>query len=171
MAGAPPERPRDEAVALIAKIIQDLHIAMLVTRSAASGNLHARPMAVQADGFDGTLYFFTEKTTQKMDDIASDPIVNVSFASSAENSYVSLCGTATIDDDRAKIEALWNPFVQAWYPDGPSDPNVTLLRVDVDGAEFWDGSSSKLVMGARLVKALLTGTEAGDAGRTGTVSF
>ena len=48
-----------------------------------------------------------------------------------------MAGRATHVDDRALVKEMWNPVVEAWFPDGAEDPDVLLLRVDADSAEYW----------------------------------
>jgi general stress protein 26 len=62
--------------------------------------------------------------------------------------------------DRAKIEELWNPVHQAWFPEGLDDPSLCLLKVSVEQAEYWEGTSSTLVQLFGMVKAIATGQEA-----------
>jgi general stress protein 26 len=57
--------------------------------------------------------------------------------------------------DRAKIEELWNTFAEAWFPDGPDDPNLALLRVDVDKAQLWEDRKPKLLQLAEVAVALV----------------
>ena len=167
----PPPLPRAEAIEKIADLLGDFRTAMLTLHSRETGNLHARPMALQEERFDGTLYFITQKDTEKVGDLHADGHANVSFTSTEKNAYLSLTGTARTVDDREKLRALWNPFVEAWYPDGPDDPSLTLVAVDVEGAEYWDGPSSKIVMMARMAKAFVTGTTADDAGENRTMNL
>lgn len=163
--------PREEAIEKIADLLGNFRTAMLTLHSRETGNLHARPMALQQERFDGSLYFFTRKETEKVGDLQADAHANVTMSSTEKNSYLSLNGTARTLDDRAKIEALWNPFAEAWYPDGKDDPSLTLLVVDVEGAEYWDGPSSKVVMMARMAKALVTNTSADDSGENRTMAL
>jgi hypothetical protein len=46
---------------------------------------------------------------------------------------------------------------RAWFPDGLDDPDLALLKVTVEQAEYWDSSSSMMVHLAGFVKALATG--------------
>ena len=44
-----------------------------------------------------------------------------------------------------------------WWPDGPRDSNVRVLRLEPVNAELWDGPASKLVAAYEFAKARLTG--------------
>ena len=57
----------------------------------------------------------------------------------------------------AKIKELWNPIFKVWFPQGLEDPDLALLKINVEQAEYWDVPSSKLVTLVGFVKALTTG--------------
>ena len=69
-------------------------------------------------------------------------------------------GAAQLVRDRARIKELWNPFYTAWFPEGIDDPDVALLRVEVDSAEYWEGRSSTVAHIIGLAKVALTGKPA-----------
>ena len=139
-------------------LIKDINIAMLTTID--EGVLRSRPMATQEADFEGELWFFTSKQTHKAEEIVKDNRVNVSYSEPEDNRYVSLSGTAELVDDRAKIEELWSAVYLAWFPKGLEDPNLTLLKVSVEQAEYWDSASSSLVTAFGLLKSLVTGERA-----------
>jgi general stress protein 26 len=140
----------------IRDLIKGIRFAMLTTVD-ADGSLRSRPMAAQEMELDGDLWFFTGASSHKVGEVERDHRVNVSFAAPDDNTYVSVSGTARLVRDKAKAEELWNPFVKAWFPKGLDDPDLALLRVEVEKAEYWDAPSSKMVQLYGLVKATLTG--------------
>ena len=117
---------------------------MLTTQS-ARGRLHSRPMATQEAEFDGTLWFFTRAGSDKIQDIREQPQVNVSYASPEGHHYVSCSGRASLVQDQDKMTELWNPNYRAWFPRGLDDPELALLRIDVETAEHWDMLSASMV--------------------------
>jgi len=52
----------------------------------------------------------------------------------------------------------------AWFPGGPEDPSLGLLRVKVQRGDYWDVESSKLVQFFSLAKATLTKTPPTETG-------
>jgi general stress protein 26 len=144
-------------------LIKGIRIAMLTTMD-EDGSLRSRPMATQKTEFDGEVWFFTEAGSAKTGEIAKDRRVNVSYADPDSQHYVSLSGTAQTLIDTAKAKELWSPAVKAWFPDGPDDPKLALLRVRVEKAEYWDSPSAKMVQLAGFVKALVTGERLDYAG-------
>ncbi len=152
------ENKREESIKRLNDLIKEVEIAMLTTID--KGALRSRPMATQQTEFDGDLWFFTSSETHKTDEIEKDNRVNVSYALPSDNTYISVSGKAEIVKDRAKIEELWNPIYKAWFPDGLDDPNIILLKIEVEQAEYWDSSSSTVVQIYGFLKALATGERA-----------
>ena len=140
----------------LGELIQDIGIAMLTTVD-DDGTLRSRPMQTQDDEFDGDLWFFTGASSHKVLEVQQEARVNVSYAAPDKNRYVSVSGTASLVRDKTKIDALWNPALKAWFPDGKDDPEVALLKVSVEQAEYWDTPSSKVVHLVGFVKAVATG--------------
>lgn len=147
-----------ESIEKLNELIKDIKIAMLTTNDA--NVLRSRPMATQEAEFNGELWFFTSKQTHKAEEIAKDNRVNVSYSEPADNRFVSMSGTAELVDERVKIEELWNPVDQAWFPKGLDDPNIVLLKITVEQAEYRDATSSSLVEASGLLKSLVTGKRA-----------
>jgi len=159
---------REEAIVKLKDLIEDIDFAMLTTVN--GGQLRSRPMSTQEFDFDGDLWFFTSDNTHKVDEIERDNRVNVAYAKPEDNVYISVSGKAQLVKDREKIEELWNPILKAWFPKGLDDPTLSLLKVSVEEAEYWDSPSSTIVQLVGFVKALVTGKPA-DGGDHGKVNL
>lgn len=133
----------DENLRNLAGLIKEIGVCMLTTVE-QDGTLRSRPMAIQETDFDGTLWFLTDSKTAKVYEIGRENHVNLSFSHPGNQKYVSLSGKAQLVHDRAKAEELWTSQHKAWFPQGLDDPNLALIRVDADKAEFWDSPSSKV---------------------------
>ena len=153
----------------VADLIKDVRVAFLTT-VAADGKLHARPMGCLSHRFDGTLWFFTRAESEKVDEVVRDRDVAVTYQNTSGNDYVAVAGKATVVRDRAKAKELWNPILKAWFPDGLDDPQLELLRIDVQTASWWDGPASKFVRLYEYAKAIATHTTA-KMGDQGTVNL
>ncbi len=150
-------------------LIREARVVMLTTE-APDGTLRSRPMAVLQDRLDdGCLWFFTERHSGKTDEVRQEHQVCVAYASPEKESYLSISGTAEVVDDRRKAEQLWRPAARAYFPRGPQDPALTLLRVRVETAEYWDGASSRMVQLIKFARAILTGTQP-DLGEHGKLT-
>ena len=144
----------DEGARKVAELLSEAHIAMLTTR-APDGTLMSRPMALQEVEFDGDLWFFTDRESHAVTHVTADPQVNVAVAGSA--SWVSLTGGATVVHDDARKRELWNPAVEAWFPDGPDADHIVLLHVESRSAEYWDTPGGRVASLISYVKAKATG--------------
>jgi len=144
-------------------LIDEIGIGMLTTRT-AEGVLRSRPMGVHQDEDTGELWFFTHALDAKTDEISVEPQVNVAFSCPQINSYVSVSGTADMVRDQAKMRALWSPLYKAWFPGGLEGPELALLRVTIEGAEYWDAPSGTMVAIVGFVKSLVTSRAADDLG-------
>jgi general stress protein 26 len=133
---------QDDKLGKLREIVKALDICMLTTVD-ERGDLHSRPMSNNRDvEFDGDLWFFTYGSSHKVDEVGRVPKVNASFADIENQLYVSLTGRAEVVRDRAQIEELWKPELRAWFPEGKETPDIALLKVTVERAEYWDGSQS-----------------------------
>jgi general stress protein 26 len=142
--------------AKIAELAKGIHICMMTTE-AGDGTMSSRPMAVQNTPFDGTLWFLTRSSSEKVGELAEDRHVTLTFAEPSSSKYLALKGRASVGHDRSKIKELWNPMYKAWFPKGEDDPEIAVLRVTVSEADYWEASSSKIVMMARYAVAAATG--------------
>ena len=156
----------EDAVKKVGELIKDIRTAMLTTVE-PDGSLVSRPMAVQQVEFDGDLWFATDADSHKISEIGGTTKVNVSFSSSG--AWVSVSGHAEVLDDRVKAKELWNPALEAWFPDGPESPGLRLLKVSADSAEYWD-APGKLATVLSFVKAKTKG-ERFDGGENETVEL
>ena len=149
----------------IAEVAKGIHICMMTTVN-ADGSMDSRPMAVQDEPFNGTLWFLTRVTSDKVGEIEQDRHVTLGFADPSSSKYIALKGKASVSQDRGKIKELWNAMYTAWFPKGEDDPQIAVLRVDVSEADYWEASSSKVVMMAKYAVAAATGGKmpVGEAG-------
>jgi general stress protein 26 len=137
-------------------LIKDVKVAMLTTE-VTEGWLRSRPMATQQAEFTGDLWFFTRESSGKVAEARRHEQVNLSYAKPSDNQYVSVSGTAELVHDAAKNKQLWNPIYKAWFPKGLEDPELALLKVHVERAEFWDSPTSTMVQIAGFLKAMASG--------------
>jgi general stress protein 26 len=138
----------------VAELLKGQRFGMLTTTD-STGTLISRPMALQEVEFDGDLWFFAERTSRKVGHIAGSPQVNVTVGSGS--TWVSLTGRASVVEDAAKKRDLWNGGVEAWFPDGPDDGAVVLLKVEADSAEYWNTPGGRVATALSFAKAKVTG--------------
>ncbi|MCY7292746.1 MAG: pyridoxamine 5'-phosphate oxidase family protein [Ferruginibacter sp.] len=141
-------------------LVEDVKVCMMITK-AENGKLTARPMSNAKVEEDGSVWFFTNDYSGKVDQISEENEIFLTYASPSANSYVSFNASATLSDDKEKIDELWTPAMNAWFKDGKDDPKILLIHATPIEAEYWDGSSSKIVMLFHMVKAAITGNFTG----------
>jgi general stress protein 26 len=138
----------------VAELIKGERFAFFTTRT-PDGTLTSRPMTLQEVEFDGDLWFFAERDSHPVRHITLSPQVNVGIGSGS--TWVSLSGRAVVVEDAAKKRELWNSAVEAWFPDGPDDDGVVLLKVEGESAEYWNTPGGRLATVLSFAKAKVTG--------------
>ena len=143
----------------LVEMIKAIDLCMLTTVD-ESDELHSRPMSLNGDvDEEGNLWFFTSSQSHKASEIERTPNVNISFIDTGDQRYVSISGVAQLLQDKQKIKELWKPVLKAWFPDGPDQPDVALLKVKMTKAEYWDGPSSTISQAVSFVSAIITGKQ------------
>jgi general stress protein 26 len=137
------------------KLLEGIRVAMLTSLD-EQGHLHSRPMWTQEMDDSGELWFFTSKSSHKVSEVTRDEAVCLSYADPTRDRYVSVTGRAELVFDSEKISELWSPAYKAWFPDGLDDPELSLIRVQVSRAEYWDRPGGRLLQLIGFVKAHLT---------------
>ena len=146
---------KDDSLERLGKLVEGIDIAMLTTRL-DDGRLLSRPLrALQLDA-EGALWFITDRNSHKAEEIRLQPQVNASFASGERNSYVSVAGCASVVFDKARLKELWSPAMSVFYPRGVDDPDLCLLRVQAESAEYWDGPGGLVGQALYLAVAAFT---------------
>ncbi len=166
---ATPQRRTDDLQKL-REMVKDIDFCMLTTVD-ENRDLHSRPMSSNGDiDSEGNIWFFTSVSSHKVSEIEKFPKVNVSFADPDNQRYVSVSGGAHLVRDREKIEELWRPEFKMWFPEGKDDPDIALLQVNLEKAEYWDSPSSTIAYVLNFVSSLVTGKEA-ESGENKKISL
>lgn len=148
--------------AKLRELIKGVKFAMLTTR-AIDGTLTSRPMTTLQTEFDGSLWFLASADSLQAMDIEERPKVNLGYASPESGRYVSVQGTAEVRRDPAKAKELWNPAFAAWFPAGPDDANLAVLRIEIASADYWETPSER----GERVYAMEQAARTGDASQLG----
>lgn len=135
-------------------LMEKIGFAMLVTRD--GDRLRARPMSAYIERGNNAIFFLTDARRHKDDEIARHPSINLAFADSSAQKYVSVSGTAAVSNDRAKIRELFSTPAKAWW-DSAEDPNIRVLKFTPDDAEYWD-SPGTMISYVKMAAAAVTGT-------------
>lgn len=122
-------------------LAEKIGFCMLTTQ--AGMDLKARPMSAYAERIDNAFYFLTDVASHKDDEVSRHPNVCLAFADSKGQKYVSISGTAEVQNDREKIRDLWATPAKAWW-DNADDPSIRILKVTPSSAEYWDSPGTVL---------------------------
>ena len=155
----------EEAIRKLTKLVEEIKVCMFATIH-EDYSLSSRPMQTIRVDDEGKLWFFTNEYSEKVYDVSKENVVYLMYSHPGLNSYLHIKGAATVVDDKEKIKELWSPVVKAWFPKGVDDPALTLLKVDVNEAGYWDSESNKFVVFYNMVKAIAKG-ETADNGEFG----
>ena len=119
------------------------------------GTISSRPMATQDEPFNGTIWFLTRSSSDKIHEVEGDHHVTLNYADPSDSKYIALKGKASVSHDRNKIKQLWNPMYKAWFPKGEDDPDIAVLKVEITEGDYWEANSSKIIMGFKYLAAAL----------------
>jgi general stress protein 26 len=138
-------------------LLNEFSTVMLVTKDALD-NSHARPMAVARVDENADLWLFTSRDSLKVREIKVDSRVLI-HGQDGWKKCVALTGHATVVEDRSMIREIWKPSFKVWFSEGAEDPNIVLLHVKGEEAEYWDSSGvNRFRYLDQSIKAIVTGT-------------
>ena len=146
------------------KLIDGIETAMFTTRR-ADGHLVSRPMATQERVSGSDLWFVTDVSSHKLDELEVDAHVNLSYYNLKSREWVSVAGTAVVTQDRNLIKELYKPDWKAWFGDdggerdgGPDDPRLALILVEAHSVEYLVVNKPRPIVLFEVAKAMITGT-------------
>lgn len=117
-----------------------------------TGNGHAEPMTAQLDrDAHHQIWFFASRGNR----IAAGGPAMAQFSGKGHDVFACLAGTVTEETDAAVWDKHWSRGVEAWFPRGRNDPDVVMLRFDIQDAEVWTADPGivgkfKLLAGSEL---------------------
>lgn len=164
--------PTEKKLEQLYELIDGIEVAMLTTRT-KDGALVSRPMQTQARRPGTDLWFMTSVDSGKVDELISDPQVNLGYYKDGTREYVSVSGYAHVTQDKSMIHQLYKPDWKAWLGDeggerdgGPDDPRIALIEVTAESASYLKATTPRLIALFSVAKAIVTGDppKAGDKG-------
>jgi general stress protein 26 len=122
----------------VADAMRDMDFCMLTTTD-EDGVLRSRPMSNNGEvEFDGDVWFFSAADSRKVTDIRRKSAVHLAFADPKKFRFISMAGAAELVDDVEKKQELWVADLDRWFPEGPTDDNVVLIKVTPADVGIWD---------------------------------
>ncbi|CAN5441943.1 pyridoxamine 5'-phosphate oxidase family protein [soil metagenome] len=119
---------------------------------ALDGRGHSEPLTALIDDHQpNALFFFVAKDNR----IAKGGPAMAQFASKGHDFFACMSGIIARDFNRQTIDRLWSAHVESWFEGGKDDPNLAMLRFDVQSAELWESDVSlagrvKMLFGAKM---------------------
>lgn len=144
---------RHDSLRKIAELVAHIDVCMLTTM-AGDGKLLSRPMAALEICSQGHFWFLTRESSAKTHQLEA---VNLSFTDEASSVYVSVTGHGEVAFDRRRIDELWTPLAKPWFPLGREDPELMLLMVTMEMAEYWDAHSNRAIRTLAKLTSAVTG--------------
>lgn len=128
------------------KAFQASPFIMMKLDSAAG---HAEPMTAQLDkDAHHAVWFFCARSNR----IAAGGAAMGQVMTRGHDVFACISGTLVEETDPAVRDNHWNNAVEAWFPNGKSDPAVLMLRFDISDGEVWTAD-----MGLKGAYKLITG--------------
>lgn len=129
----------------------------MMTKSLGQAGFQSKPMRLLKLENQGVLWLMT--SIQRIDQ--SEWPIHLAFSNEADNTYVSISGTAHCIQDREKIKELWSMACKPWFPDGPESSDIALIKVVPNNIEYWDGPSNAITKSASLLASVVAGKPIG----------
>lgn len=155
----------------IREMVKDVKYAMMTTVT-SEGHLHGCPMTTSETSLGAKeIWFIGDKATESVANIKNNPQVNLSYVCQQDKDYVSINGTAELIEDKDKLDELWSPVYNAFYEQGKDDPNVQLIKVVPNGAEYWISGNSVVNAVKMATAAVQDGKTAENMGENASIEF
>lgn len=119
---------------------------------------NVRPMALQKVDEYGSIYFMSDRNSDKNKNLEQNNEMHLTFSNSAKSEYLSLYGRAKVYRDQREIDEMYSAFVNTWF-DGKNDPNITIIRFIPEAGHYWDTKNGKIVALAGMIVGAITGKE------------
>jgi general stress protein 26 len=164
------KQDHNQNVEKLIEMVKGVRVCMFITNEQNTENLSGRPMSISEIDDDGAMWFFTRASSYKVDEIEESKKVSIAITNESSNNYLMIHGSAMLVYDKSKMTALWSSILKAWFPLGLDDPDMTLIKVTPDEVNYWDSSSSKMVVLFNMLKAIVTG-EVYNEGEHGKINL
>jgi general stress protein 26 len=158
------EVPLEKKLDDLYKLIDGIEVAMVTTRR-DDGHLVSRPMQTQRRTTGTDLWFMTNVESEKFEELARDPHVNLAYYKDRTREWVSVSGHAILSRDRDLIDSLYQPDWKAWLGDtgdgkrdgSPHDPRIALILVEAESVVYSKSDRPAPLVLFQIVKGMITG--------------
>lgn len=147
---------QEEAVKKFRDLVKEINVCMFITNHPTDES-HTRPMATIDVEENGTLWFFTDIRSIKVEEVSQEKQVHLTYAHPGRSSYMDVTGITRIVTEREQIREKWKPLVKAWFPEGPEDKNLALMSVVPTEVYYWEAESGRMVEFFKMAASVVTG--------------
>lgn len=147
---------REQGIEKLRELAMDTKFCHFVT-ALGKKPLQSRPMTIQEVDEQGNFWFLSGDSSHKNNEIEDDPEVQLFFSKPDSSEFLSVFGYAEVVRDRQKLDELWSPVAKAWFSEGKDDPNLTILKVNVADAYYWDTKSNRMIQLIKLAAGAVMG--------------
>lgn len=144
-----------DAIQKIKEMVDDIKTCMFCTQ-VENVPFRTRPMATAEVDEHGDIWFFSNKESDKNDEIKDDQTVQLLYAKNSDSHFLTITGKTQIVWDKEKINLLWNPVMKSYFK-GKDDPNISLLKVSPVEAHYWDTINGKMITLLKMATSAVTG--------------
>ena len=131
-----------DELAPLRNLVDRVRVGMLTTVD-ADGKLRARPLQTLELDAQGQLWFLISALPAEREEMNREyGRVGIAYADPNKQDYASISGSGTVVHDPDRMSTHWNAWVELWFPQGVNDPDLALVRVTVEQAEYWEGPGS-----------------------------
>ena len=153
----------EAALQKIKDLVKQAETCFFCTEPAGFGSDGVRPMTIQEIDENGNLWMLSANDSHTNEEIALDPKIKLYFQGSKHSDFLYLTGEASIQDDKAKIKALWNPIMKTWFTEGENDPRISLIKVVPAYGYYWDTKHGNMVAGIKMLIGAAMGKTLDDS--------
>lgn len=136
--------------------LKDFSVAMLTTVT-PEGYLHARPMMTQEREPDADLWFVSAMHSDMVEEMRANPKAGVIYHRDRDNAYVSLTGDVEVVQDKDFLRKHWKEAWRVWFPQGPDQADLCMIKVTAREAEYWEPKGGKLRVMFEVARGAATG--------------
>lgn len=147
-----------QAIEKFTELIREVSVCMFTTMD-QNRDITSRPMYTSTVDDEGNVWFFTNEFSEKINEVSADNSVHLIYSHPLKNIYVDVKGSCRVVIDPKKMEELWNPVLEGWFPQGLQDPKLCLVKVETEEAHFWNKSTSKMGLLFRMIRSLAKGDQ------------
>ena len=148
---------KQEQMDKIQAMVKDIKYTMMTTRT-SEDHLHSCPMNTTETSIGAKeIWFIGHTPSETVENIKTNPEVNLAYVSQDDKNYLSITGTAELLEDKEKLNELWSVMYNAYFEKGKEDPSVQLIKVTPHGAEYW-ANGNAITSAFKMTAAAVTET-------------